>query len=535
MGDIYISGGVDGSSSTNNPGDPESCTGVRPNPERCPPPYNTAEFKPGYSKDRPMGDQKFQLNASTGKIEVLPSMLGIYNFSIDVKEFIAGEEISSTNLDWSFLVSFPKDVYASGFTFIDNNENGTFEEHADVKVSVPLKFSENDCGVSFKENGEYIFFPSGPKIYNYESADSNYIILDDKIFDFINNINIDKNIPVARKQNKLQGVDFTFSFERQDRNSLGVLYIKLQNNSKSYKKTNLTINTDAEKLNNNMILDNLVTLQGSNTIQYSTILSPGREEIKLIYFNEIPGEKFETKNEYTIEVIDSFTQKSTIISKNINEFINKINYTETVFVSPNKNDKGGFDKGENLTYIVDYKMALPYVENLMTIELPEKIDPFSYYLINDNVNINYVFISKNKIKIYYTPASQHAFIKFSLNPDFDKLIIGEELNVKISSKDGTGFLEEVKSIYSKELDTIDPVANSQIKIIPNITSENLSLDLKLKEGEKAESIKLIDHAGKVAAYNFSPTISISNLSKGIYIVQVTTNQGIIQGGRFYKI
>lgn len=101
------SGGTDGESSQTNPGDPESCTGVRPNPSRCPPNYAQVEFKaPLFSSVNPIGGTpQVAIDPISGLITGTPNINGQYVVGVCVKEFRNGKLIGSIRRDFQFNVT----------------------------------------------------------------------------------------------------------------------------------------------------------------------------------------------------------------------------------------------------------------------------------------------------------------------------------------------------------------------------------------------------------------------------------------------
>jgi len=102
------SGGTDGSTGGTGPGsDPNSCTGVRPDPDRCPPPYDQVVYRlPTYSANQPLtGDPDVVIDPVTGLITGVPNLNGQYVVGVCVKEFRNGVQISEIRRDFQFNVT----------------------------------------------------------------------------------------------------------------------------------------------------------------------------------------------------------------------------------------------------------------------------------------------------------------------------------------------------------------------------------------------------------------------------------------------
>ena len=96
-------GGQDGV----NGGDPNSCTGVRPDPNRCLPPFEEVQFVlPNYSSVNPLGGApRITMNSTTGRINGIPNIEGQFVVGVCVKEFRDGELIGTIRRDFQFNVT----------------------------------------------------------------------------------------------------------------------------------------------------------------------------------------------------------------------------------------------------------------------------------------------------------------------------------------------------------------------------------------------------------------------------------------------
>jgi gliding motility-associated-like protein len=98
------SGGQDGAMGG---GDPNSCTGVRPDPQRCPPLYDEVTFRlPTYSAVNPIGgDPQIRIDSETGRITGIPTQLGQFVVGVCVKEFRNGQLMGELRRDFQFNVA----------------------------------------------------------------------------------------------------------------------------------------------------------------------------------------------------------------------------------------------------------------------------------------------------------------------------------------------------------------------------------------------------------------------------------------------
>lgn len=97
-------GGTDGSGGQGS-GDPESCTGVRPAPPDCLPPFFPVIFIPGASGNAPVpGTPGLSIDSSTGIVTGRPNTLGLYVLTVCVEEYRDGELLSIVRQDYQINV-----------------------------------------------------------------------------------------------------------------------------------------------------------------------------------------------------------------------------------------------------------------------------------------------------------------------------------------------------------------------------------------------------------------------------------------------
>lgn len=97
-------GGTDGATT---PGMATSCTGVTPDADRCPPPFDLVTFRaPNFSFSSPMGGNPVvNINPVTGLIGGSPNVLGQYVVGVCVKEYRKGVLIGVLQRDFQFNVT----------------------------------------------------------------------------------------------------------------------------------------------------------------------------------------------------------------------------------------------------------------------------------------------------------------------------------------------------------------------------------------------------------------------------------------------
>lgn len=119
-------------------GDPQSCNGVTPNPNRCPPPYAKVIFRtPQFTFDKPMGgDPLVYIDSNTGIIGGSPNILGQYVVGVCVKEYRNGVLLSSIRRDFQFNVTTCEQaVHANIAASFNNGADYTFNSCGDETIN----------------------------------------------------------------------------------------------------------------------------------------------------------------------------------------------------------------------------------------------------------------------------------------------------------------------------------------------------------------------------------------------------------------
>jgi gliding motility-associated-like protein len=184
---------------TNVGGDPRSCEGVRPDPDRCPPPFREVSFLlPTYSAVNPLGgDPQVVINNESGFISGVPTVEGQFVVGVCVKEFRNGELIGTLRRDFQFNVAqceqtvvadIQADAVLNGQNFLINScgentltfDNNSFEianirsyDWEFLSGDVVLTSDERDATITFPGQGQY----DGTMVINKgtECADTAYI------------------------------------------------------------------------------------------------------------------------------------------------------------------------------------------------------------------------------------------------------------------------------------------------------------------------------------------------------------------------
>lgn len=99
-------GGPAGGQGGGNPQE-RACDGIRPDPANCPPPFVPVTFVgPTYTAVNPLsGNPKVVINANTGMITGIPTILGQFVVGVCVKEYRNGQLLSVLQRDFQFNVS----------------------------------------------------------------------------------------------------------------------------------------------------------------------------------------------------------------------------------------------------------------------------------------------------------------------------------------------------------------------------------------------------------------------------------------------
>ncbi len=173
------SGGTDGAT---GPGDPNSCTGVRPAPDMCIPPYGEVIYQlPTYNQNAPLaGDPVVSIDPNTGLITGTPTANGLYVVGVCVKEYRAGVLIGVVRRDFQFnvttcnarvLAALVADTVQAGQNFIINScgETDVFLENESTQESninsyewsfdingTTQTFNTRDVTVTFPGTGQYL-------------------------------------------------------------------------------------------------------------------------------------------------------------------------------------------------------------------------------------------------------------------------------------------------------------------------------------------------------------------------------------------
>lgn len=160
---ISAGGTAGGSSST--PGLPTDCNGVKPDPEKCKPPFDVITFNaPTYTYDKPMaGNPTVKIDPNTGIISGVPTNVGQYVVGVCAKEYRNGILIGEIRRDFQFNV-----------IRCENKVNALLDADFDIAIN---KYRVDLCGeknlLLNNTSGEAKFIDS----YQWERYDVNDTIL----------------------------------------------------------------------------------------------------------------------------------------------------------------------------------------------------------------------------------------------------------------------------------------------------------------------------------------------------------------------
>ena len=175
-----------------NPGDPEGCEGIRPNPENCFPPYDDVNFVgPQYSAGAPLGGSPIvRISQATGLITGMPTVTGQFVVGVCVMEYRNGVLLSVLRRDFQFNVAncepavramLESDAVINGKNFVINScgentikFNNLSQLEANI-VSYDWEFDINGSTRTFDSRNVEVTFPgignySGTMVLNEGTA-----------------------------------------------------------------------------------------------------------------------------------------------------------------------------------------------------------------------------------------------------------------------------------------------------------------------------------------------------------------------------
>jgi gliding motility-associated-like protein len=162
-------GGKDGSQGT---GSADACTGVRPAPQNCLPPFSNVTFlAPTYSFSRPMGgDPIVNINDNTGVIGGSPNLLGQFVVGVCVKEYRNGILIGTLRRDFQFNVTTCE-------TAVDADIKATLATATEYVINscgeYTINFTNKSTDTRFIQNYFWEFDVNGIK-QNFSTRDVTY-------------------------------------------------------------------------------------------------------------------------------------------------------------------------------------------------------------------------------------------------------------------------------------------------------------------------------------------------------------------------
>lgn len=164
-------GGKEGSDGSGNS---NSCFGVTPAPNNCPPPYDEVTFfTPNYSFDNPMGgNPRVQIDSKTGLISGVPTLLGQYVVGVCVQEYRDGKLIGYLKRDFQFNVTSCEDAVKADI-------KATLENGIEYNViscgNTELNFVNESTDTRFIKQYYWEFDIKGNKeIYNTRNVKVNF-------------------------------------------------------------------------------------------------------------------------------------------------------------------------------------------------------------------------------------------------------------------------------------------------------------------------------------------------------------------------
>jgi uncharacterized repeat protein (TIGR01451 family) len=163
-----------------NTGDGRACNGIRPDPEKCPPLFDDADYFNGYSSSYPFGsDVNVSLDSVTGLLKGSKLREGLYTVGLTISEYREGELISATFLDYTFFAA-EIDLISkvSGYRFFDINRNGEWDNDEPTINHLTMNVLPSPLKTKYFSSGAYSIFLTGGD-YSVSTNDTIFEIPDD--------------------------------------------------------------------------------------------------------------------------------------------------------------------------------------------------------------------------------------------------------------------------------------------------------------------------------------------------------------------
>jgi len=119
----YEVGGIDGVTF----GDPQSCEGITPSPQNCPPMFDQITYESGFSVTEPFGSHGELIDNGDGNFSFSCSKLGLYLLGFKIEEFRDGQLLTTSNYETSMILNLKEAKEIEGQLYYDENENGLYD------------------------------------------------------------------------------------------------------------------------------------------------------------------------------------------------------------------------------------------------------------------------------------------------------------------------------------------------------------------------------------------------------------------------
>jgi uncharacterized repeat protein (TIGR01451 family) len=178
-------------------GDSRSCSGIRPDPQNCPPLIKKADYLSGYSLERPFGlNTEVTLDFDTGLLKGAKLSEGLFTVGIEISEYRQGELLSTTNVDYTYYAAEIERINEiHGYRFADFNNNGVWDVEEPPVKHLTLSFIPGALRSRYFSDGAYSAFVKDGT-YSVVSSDTIFIIPDHFMIDVVGTgASIERDIP----------------------------------------------------------------------------------------------------------------------------------------------------------------------------------------------------------------------------------------------------------------------------------------------------------------------------------------------------
>ena len=441
--------------------------------------------------------------------------------------------------------------------FLDSNNNGTKESNEDFFSYGNFVYNINNSGTYLygnSNNGSFSIFDSNPSnTYNLSFT------IDPSLVSYCNTSTVYSNITIP--SGSASNYYYFPITQLQTYNDLEVQMV-LNGNPRPgfvYYNTIYYKNKGTQTVNSGT-----VTFTKSPTVAINSVSQSGTTftatGFAYNFTNLLPNEVRSIQVEMQVPIIPTVNLGDLITnSANVEPLIgdafpndNQASLSQIVVGSLDPNDKieahGGkididdFSSNDYLTYTIQFENTGSANAQFIRVEdlLNASLDPNSIKMLNSSHNYNMRRIGNQLIWNFYNinlpptsvnPSASHGFVQFKIKPTAgftlgdiipNKADIYFDYNPPIITN--TFETKFVQSLRNSDFNTTDFV------IYPNPTNSLVTISLQ-NSTENINSITIINILGKKVKEIANTTsseinVDVSNLSKGIYLVEITTESNL---------